>query len=108
MPGKSKHGKGKRPQNRNRVRPPVSPAAASATGNSTTAPAAVAPAAAVNTASAPARAPKVTGAKVSVKNMVYAGATREQYPFFTSELKVIGILTAIILVVLVVLGLVIK
>jgi hypothetical protein len=103
MPGKSKHGKGKRPQNRNRVRQPAGAAASSAaSGNITPA---AAPAAAVHTA--PPR-PKATGAKVSAKNMVYVGASKEQYPFFTSELKGIGIITAIILVVLVVLGIVIK
>jgi hypothetical protein len=108
MPGKSKHGKGKRPQNRNRVRKSVSPAAANtagtmaatATGTPTGAPAA----AGVNTASAPARSSKGTAAKT----LVYNGATKEQYPFFTSELRRIAVITGAILIILVVLSLVIN
>jgi hypothetical protein len=103
MPGKSKRGKGKRPQNRNRVRQPISPSSATTTG--TTAPVA---AAAVNNASVPSRVPKGAAAKVMAKNMVYNGATAEQYPFFTSELKRIAVITGVILVILIILALVIR
>ena len=100
MPAKSKRGKGKRPQNRNRARQPITPSAAGTGGTTATA--------AVNTAGAPARAPKSPAAKPMAKNLVYSGATAEQYPFFTSELKRISIITVIILVILIVLSLVIK
>ena len=35
MPGKSKHGKGKHPQNRNRARQPIAPSAVDAAGAAT-------------------------------------------------------------------------
>jgi hypothetical protein len=104
MPGKSKHSKGKRPQNRARARQPISPSAANTTG----APSGVPAAAGVSTASAPARAPKSAAGKAMAKTMVYSGATAEQYPFFTSELKRIGVITGIILVVLIVLSLILR
>jgi hypothetical protein len=100
MPGKSKRGKGKRPQNRNRARQPMTPSSASAGGT----PAPAAAPAVIGTASAPARTPKGAAAKT----LVYSGATTEQYPFFTSELKRIAVITGAILVVLIVLALVIR
>ena len=107
MPGKSKKGKGKRPQNRNRVRQPVAASAANTPGTQSGAPAGtaapVAPAA-VNIASAPTRAPKGAAAKAAA----YNGAMAEQYPYITSELKRIAVITAIMLVILIVLALVIR
>jgi hypothetical protein len=105
MPGKSKHGKGKRPQNKNKARQPMSQPTVNAAGT-------VAPMAAT-TASIPfasaARASRGAAAKIAnAKAMVYNGATKEQYPFFTSELKRIGIITAVILIILIVVSLVIK
>jgi hypothetical protein len=99
MPGKSKRGKGKRPQYRNKARQPIAPSAANAAATA----ASPAPAA-TSTASAPARA--LRGA--AAKTLVYSGATVEQYPFFTSELKRIGVITGIIVVVLIILSLVIR
>jgi len=104
MPAKSKRGKGKRPQNRNRARQPIAPSAVDAAG--TAAPAAASPA--VNISSVPTRSPKSAAAKANAKTLVYSGATAEQYPFFISELKRIGVLTAVILVVLIVLSLVLN
>jgi hypothetical protein len=100
MPGKSKHSKGKRPQNRNRARQPMAPSAANATG--TAAPAAV------GTAISPPRTLKGAASKAMSKTLAYSGATTEQYPFFTSELKRIAVITGVLLVVLIVLALVIR
>ena len=63
---------------------------------------------AVNNASVPARPPKGAAARVNAKTLAYSGETAEQYPFFISELKRIGVLTAVILVVLIVLSLVLN
>jgi hypothetical protein len=104
MPGKSKHGKGKRPQYRNRARQPVNPSSVNATGSVASAPAT---AGAVNV-SAPAKSPKTAAGKINAKTLVYSGATAEQYPFFISELKRIGVLTGVILIILVILGLIIR
>jgi hypothetical protein len=108
MPGKSKHSKGKRPQNKNRARQPMAPSAANATGSAAPMAATAAAPAAVGTASAPPRTLKGAAAKVLAKNMAYNGATTEQYPFFTSELKRIAVITGVLLIVLVVLAVVIR
>ncbi len=91
MSGKSKHKKGRRPQYRNRVRqqPAASqPVQAAAAAPNTTAPAAVK------------SAPATKAAPVSTR------ATTAQYPYFTSELKRIGIISAIIIVILIVLAII--
>ena len=89
---KSRHGKSRRPQYRNKPRQPQTAQAGAAT-NASTAPAA--------TTSA---APKATTAKT----IAYTAATTAQYPFFTSELKRIGIITAIILIVLIALAFILR
>jgi hypothetical protein len=108
MPGKSKHSRGKRPQNRNRVRQPAAQSTANAAG--TGAPAAAIPAApvAAGTSSAPPRATKGATARVTSKNIAYSAATVEQYPFFTRELKRIAVITGILLIILITLGLVLR
>ena len=99
MPGKSKHGKGRRTQYKNKPRQPqtagtVNSAAAATAG---TVSAAVKPAApAIVKPAAPSKAPG------------YSPATTAEYPFFGGELKRIAILTAVLLVVLIVLGIIIK
>jgi hypothetical protein len=90
MPGKSKHGKGRRPQYKNKIRPQTVQTTQSVAG----APGTTAPVV-VKTATAP----RVPG---------YTPASAAEYPFFTSELKRIAVITVIILVILVVLALIIK
>jgi hypothetical protein len=94
MPAKSRHGKGKRPQNRNRARQPQT---AQTVQSAATAPAAAVP--------APVKAvPPRSTAKV----VAYTPASTADYPFFSSELKRITITTAVIVVVLVVLAFIIR
>jgi hypothetical protein len=95
MPAKSRHGKGKRSQNKNRARQPQT-AQAVQTAN---APAAV--------GAAPVKTPspvKSSGSKV----VSYTPASTSEYPFFTSELKRITVITGIIVVVLVILAFIIR
>jgi hypothetical protein len=86
MPGKSKRGKGRRPQYKNNQNRQVAaqPAPATAAASGAAAPAAV--------KAAPAQ-----------KTPVSTAASITQYPFFGSELKRIAIITGIILVILVIL-----
>jgi len=94
MPSKSRHGKGKRPQTRNRARQPqtaaVNQSAATAPGASVPVPA------------------KTVPARAASKVVAYTPASAAEYPFFSSELKRITIITAVILVVLIVLALIIR
>jgi hypothetical protein len=100
MPGKSKHGKGRRNQYRSTPRQPQT--AAAVTNNATAqagAPAAVA---------APKSAPGLVKPAAPSKSLIYKPATTAEYPYFSSELKRIIILTAAVVVVLIVLAFIFK
>src|SRR4030042_5181410 len=90
MPGKSRHGKGKRPHKKKSKIRQHQPVAAQPAQS-----AAIAPGAAVTTG---AKSIPVTRAPAASP-----AATTTQYPFFVSELKRIGIITGIIIVVLIIL-----
>jgi hypothetical protein len=94
MPAKSRHGKGKRPQNRNRARQPQTAQVNKSAGT--------APATSVTT---PVKAVPV---RAATKVVAYTPAAASEYPYFSSELKRITVITAVILVVLVVLALIIR
>ena len=108
MPGKSKHGKGRRNQFKGKPRQPqtTAPAAAAVTSNAT------APAGAPVGVQAAAGAPKAAAGLVKPaappKSLVYKPATTAEYPYFSSELKRIIILTAAIVIVLIVLAIIFK
>jgi hypothetical protein len=96
MPGKSKHGKGRRNQYRSK---PAQPKAAVTAASSNTAPAAQ--------AALPA-SPAMVKPVAPPKTNIYKPATTAEYPYFSSELKRILILTAAIVVVLIVLAIIFK
>lgn len=91
MPKKSRHGKGRRPQYRNNIR--QQQGASQAIQNAVAAPGTPAPAA----AKIPAPSKGQSGS---------TAATAAQYPYFTSELKKIGIISGIIIIILVILAVV--
>jgi hypothetical protein len=98
MPGKSKHGKGRRTQFKNKARQPQTAGTVnSASSNAAAAPTSVKTAATVIVKPAPPS--KAPG---------YKPATTAEYPFFSSELKRIMVLTLILLVVLIILAFIIK
>jgi hypothetical protein len=99
MPGKSKHGKGRRTQYKNRARQPQT----AGTVNSALATPAGTAQGAVKTA-----APVMVRPAAPSKAPGYSPATKAEYPFFTSELKRITVLTAILLVILVAFNFIIK
>jgi hypothetical protein len=99
MPAKSRHGKGKRPQTRNRA---AKPQTAGVNQAAATAPAASVP------APAKAVATKAVPAKSATKVVAYTPASTTEYPFFSSELKRITVITGVIVVILVVLAFIIR
>jgi hypothetical protein len=99
MPGKSKHGKGRRAQYKNKARQPQTTGVVNSA--STT------PAAAVPTPGKPA-APAMVKPAAPSKAIGYRPATTAEYPFFSSELKRITVLTLILLAVLIILAFIIK
>jgi len=95
MPGKSKHGKGRRTQYKNKIRQ-SQPAVQNAS-------------AAASAAGAPAvTAPVMAKTVITPKAAASAPDTAARYPFFMSELKTIGVITAVILVILIVLSFIIQ
>ena len=102
MPAKSRHGKGKRPQNRARAKQPQTAAVHQAAAVS---PAAGAPAAVAATAVPQTKAPVKAA---NSKAVGYTPAATAEIPHFTNELKRIAIISACIVVVLVVLAIIIR
>jgi len=98
MPGKSKHGKGRRAQFRNK---PRQPQAAAPVAASPAAPAM--PASAVKPEAKPVAKP-VTTAKTQAAKVAAAA----EYPYIGSELKKIAIITGIIVVAIIVLTFILK
>ena len=99
MPGKSKHGKGRRSQFRNKPRQAQSaaPVTASSPASQTM------PAAAVQPAAKPVSKPVS-----QVKTQAGKVAAAAEYPFISTELKKIAIITGIIVVIIIVLTFVLK
>ena len=99
MPGKSKHGKGRRTQYKNRARQPQK---AATVNTASTAPAAAVPAAVSPIAPAAVKVATVTRAQG------YKPGAVAEVPFLISDLKRIALLTLVAVVILVVLVFIIK
>jgi hypothetical protein len=100
MPGKSKHGKGRRTQYKNRARQPQT---AGTVNSAPAAPAAAVPAG-VNQEAAATVKPVATVTKAQG----YKPGTVAEVPFLVRDLKKIGLLTLIAVVIIVILAFIIK